>query len=522
MLFKIFLFLFLFFSRFYGLNWGEGYFFHPDENNMARSVAQMEWGEFNPRFFAYGQFPLYLSFFSGLGEDVVRGRLLRVDFPQAVFWLRWWSAFFSLASFLPAFLLARLLFSQKEGSFLFLLFLGATPGLIQAAHFGTTESILVFVFLSLVYFGCLLVERSPSWREVLVFSLIGGIGLASKISALFFLFPPFLSFLFRVRERKREVKKAIVFFLGVFFFFFLFSPFYFLEPRETLSSLKYETGVARGEVRVFYTRQFINSLPLVFPLTRIFPWALGVIIFLLFLGGVIEGVREGFKKGLKKREKGSQWLVFHFSWLGWFLFHSFLFTKWTRFMTPIFPFLVLISVWFVLKLKERLPLFYPFVVVGGVLPGLIFLKVYLLPDVRWQASEWLNEHLPPGKVILVEGGNVVDLPLFNQKDFRVVVFDFYRLEEEGEEERLNLILNQADYFLSPSRRIFANHLPLVEDYPKTSSFYRRLFSGELGFVPLKEFKVFSSWEEKLVGSDLTAEETWTVFDHPTIRLFVKT
>jgi hypothetical protein len=48
------------FTRFYGLNWGSGLYFHPDENNMATALSQLSPSNFNP-LFAYGQFPLYLG-----------------------------------------------------------------------------------------------------------------------------------------------------------------------------------------------------------------------------------------------------------------------------------------------------------------------------------------------------------------------------------------------------------------------------------------------------------------------------
>ena len=76
--------------------------------------------------------------------------------------------------------------------------------------------------------------------------------------------------------------------------------------------------------------------------------------------------------------------------------------------------------------------------------------------------------------------------------------------------------------MSPSRRIFANFLRLPDQYPITYNFYKNLLEGNHAFVLVKEFKVFNSWQEVLLGSDLSSEETWTVFDHPTIRLFAKT
>jgi hypothetical protein len=62
----------LFYTRFVGLDWGLPYPMHPDERNMAVSVANLTCKinnvEFeiknclHPHFFAYGQLPLYLAY----------------------------------------------------------------------------------------------------------------------------------------------------------------------------------------------------------------------------------------------------------------------------------------------------------------------------------------------------------------------------------------------------------------------------------------------------------------------------
>ena len=128
--------------------------------------------------------------------------------------------------------------------------------------------------------------------------------------------------------------------------------------------------------------------------------------------------------------------------------------------------------------------------------------------------------MPTESVILSEGGNVVDIPVENINSFKVTNFDFYSLEDGlKNNERLDGLISQADYILIPSRRVFANLSKGEEDYPQTNSYYQRLFSGELGFIKYKEFRTFSPLEELFLGSDLTSEETWTVFDRPTIRLY---
>lgn len=520
-------------TRFIKLDWGNGFFFHPDENNMAWAVERMSLKSLNPEFFAYGQLPLFLTFFS---YQIVHlgNKLAPVPFSQAILLLRFWSAVFSVAAMVVGYLLAKLLFKKEKYALIFALLLVFTPGLIQAAHFGTTESILTFVALSLAYLSLRIFEKGLRGKNIFLVSLIGGMGLATKVNAFLFLLPVFLVFFFCYRKEKSKkgwLAKGLLMMVLMILFFFLFSPFHFINWQEALSTTKYESAVAMGKTSIFYTRQFVNTKPIFFQVIKIFPWTLGWPMLFLTLAGLLF-VLIGLVKR-KFRLKPELYILGAAFW-PWFLFNSFLFVKWVRFMVPILPFLVLGAVWFIEILEERCRhkrffsdpicfyLFLSFIAVSCI-PGLIFLKIYLFSDVRLEASKWMNENLSHESLVLSEGGNIVNLPIGRKGELRIINFDFYNLDQEREKQaELKNWIREADYILLPSRRVFAGYIDrggLKEEFPETVRFYQALFSGELGFRPLKEFKVFSDWEEMIVGSDLTSGETWTVFDHPTIRVF---
>ena len=70
-----------------------------------------------------------------------------------------------------------------------------------------------------------------------------------------------------------------------------------------------------------------------------------------------------------------------------------------------------------------------------------------------------------------------------------------------------------------------NHQRLPKIFPKTANFYNALFAGKLGFEQIQEFHSYptlqiANWKAEF--PDETAEETWSVFDHPVIRVFKKT
>ena len=80
-------------------------------------------------------------------------------------------------------------------------------------------------------------------------------------------------------------------------------------------------------------------------------------------------------------------------------------------------------------------------------------------------------------------------------------------------DQLTSHLEAANYIFVPSHRIFDSRLRLSEKYPLNAQYYRLLFSGDLGFEKVVHFSRLP---------DEKAEETWSVFDHPAIRIYKKT
>ena len=572
--------------RFYNLMHDAPYFFNPDERNMAGAVTRFVlpakfseiskciFSEFtsknlpatnyqpktdncslNPHFFAYGQFPLYLAYLSDsflkaplFALNANQAGRLATDFPAAVFWLRFWSAVSSIATVYAVYRLAILLSIPALPAALFSAFL---PGLIQSAHFGTTESFLTFSFTASVYFSIKLFHHlSARFRskKKIIFSLVSvaiSIGLASgsKLTGLFFLFPPLFTLMlfvlwplskFKKNKLQKQLKNyltkylfpaiviagAIITLSGLFFV--LSSPYNLVRFEDFLSAVfGYERDVATGKYEAFYTRQFLGSRPIVFQVEKIFPYVLGWPVFILGILGFIAILLRGYS-----------FLILSFSFLVYLLPNSFLFAKWSRFMTPVLPFLALYASFFLNRLKRLLPLLFLPILFMALIPGIAFISVYLKKDTRIQASEWIYRYIPKKSYVLSETANVIDIPLglpgIVPADYNttVVSFDFYHLEERAElKTELVSHLARADYIFIPSRRIFKNFLSRPDKFPTAAKYYRSLFSGELGFTKVAEF---SSYPQIGIGPlsikfpDEDAEETYTVFDHPVIRIYRKT
>lgn len=195
--------------------------------------------------------------------------------------------------------------------------------------------------------------------------------------------------------------------------------------------------------------------------------------------------------------------------------------------------------------------------IAAIIPGIAYTSIYLYQDVRFKASEWIYNNMEDGAYILSETANVIDVPITDprapinehaSKNFTYISFNFYDVHANPYmAQELEDHINKADYIFMPSRRVFANHTCYVpydgtfikeqsslsyekdrcanleKDYPQVNGYYDRLFSGEMGFKQVAEFssypriRLFSMTILDL--EDELAEETWTVFDHPVIRIF---
>ncbi len=529
----------LVYSRFTNLGWGLPYPMHPDERNMANAIQQLscEFSPtkggiqfsnlkecFNPHFFAYGQLPLYIGYVIVFLLKFFDGDLGRpISFQEAVISLRIISA---MASIINAIIIIKiikniikknsyLLFTRRSfsegGSFISYLLVIFSPFFIQFSHFGTTESLLMLFYSLIVYFSMRLLERHTT-SEVVWLGLVSGLAIATKVSSVIFLAVPVFVFISNIKYQisKPSLKFktfifTLIFALCTLIFALVFSPHNLINFQDFISSIRFESDVALGRVLVFYTRQFFNTIPVWFQLTKVFPYVLGWPV--LILGGL--GIL-----GLGWKDKKIN--LIRFAILVYLIPSAFLYAKWTRFISPVFPLILVLAILFLEKVK----IIKIIIVIIAILPGFAYLSVYQNPDVRFQASEWIYKNIPENSYILSETANVVDIPIENpkskiqipNKNYQVISFNFYDLDKSPElQSELKKHLEKADYIFIPSRRLFANHPK--DKYPLLNDYYEKLFSGKLGYKKVAEFSAGLN--------DENSEETWTVFDHPVIRIYKK-
>ncbi len=532
------LFAILIYTRFVNIGWGLPYPMHPDERNMAVAVQQLTCDTsqvvslqlqdcFHPHFFAYGQFPLYLAYGGIQFLHFLFGIEGQPTFVEATIALRTISALSSVMLVFVLLKIIKLIYKPKQrpNDFTFLdlftvLVFIFQPYAVQFAHFGTTESLLMLLFAHIIYLS-LTVLNHPSQRlyHPILLGIVVGIALGTKTSSLLFLVLPILIFAF-----KKRWKHIMLMICVAVFFTFLSSPQSFIHWNEFRTSMDYESAVGLGTYKAFYTRQFENTTPILFQLNRIFPFALG-------LPMMLAGIIGFFFLSWRNKELN----VLRIAFITAFLPAAFFYAKWTRFIAPAFPVITLFGVLWLMHLLHKISHRYFSFVFALTLSlhcihGAAYLSVYTRQDVRFTASEWMYKNIPENSSLLSETANVVDIPIPPPNygrpipNYLVMSFNFYDLDSNPElQSNLKVAIDKADYIIIPSRRIVKNHP--ATDYPLVASYYDDLFSGKSGFTQIGEIASYPSitlmgktiWE----WNDEDAEETWTVFDHPVVRIYKK-
>src|SRR5260221_609584 len=213
--------------RFYNLNWGSPFYFHPDERNIASAVSQLQFpNQMNPHFFAYGSLPIYIIYFTGVTANYFSSFLnpkpltLNPTFEQAIVIGRTFSALFATILIPILYLLGKKLKDKKTG---LLAAFFATTGVafIQFSHFGTFEMWLTF-FSVLLFWVCLSYLLEPNGRILILISLLFGILIAIKVTLLALL-PISLVIIFikQLPSLKKESRKTEILIHNSLFIIFL-------------------------------------------------------------------------------------------------------------------------------------------------------------------------------------------------------------------------------------------------------------------------------------------------------------
>jgi YYY domain-containing protein len=309
------------------------------------------------------------------------------------------------------------------------------------------------------------------------------------------------------------------------------------------------------------TFQWAGRTPILWPVQNLVLWGLGPTLALAGMGATVAGAVLMFRR----RELSFLLPLAVIATV--FAFHSWRFVAYMRYFEPMLPALCVLTGWALVELWrfgrasgatgwrspalfERLPArardgrilrgaaLGAVLIVGAATAwwALAFQSIYTQEQTRLEASRWIYDNLPTGTRITGEyWDDTIPYPVPNPegKQFPLVATDPYMLDSPDKVRQLVYGLDNpppgqdwgrgldgADYVAISSNRIRDSVTRLPAKYPATIRYYELLESGELGFDLVRSWQVHPT----LLGiavDDSRAEESFTVYDHPEVRLYKK-
>ena len=552
-------------TKLYGVGGAQGTNFHPDERQIMYQVIKLSWpsswaqfmdqahSPLNPHFFAYGTFPLYLL--ASVGNLLSHISPTLADFAHLTLTGRVLNILFDTGTILLTAWLALLLTPDRTPdrrrawsvALLAAALVAFTPFEVQQVHFFTVDTILLF-FVMLTMLACVkLIRTEKPILWAMVAGLGYGLGLATKTSAAPLAVPLLLALGLRLYYR-RDFWEFIVplIYAGciTILAFLVAMPYALLDFSEFMQQVSYQGNLARGMIDLPYVRQFAGTVPVVYELQNLVLWGLGLTLGVAALAGMLWICWRLW------RHEMASWLVP----LSWVLLYGGInctfFTKYMRYLLPLYPFLVLMAACMLISLatlnttnwglwSARLVKVGSYALIGLVLAGTLFQclaldNVYSQPNTRIQASEWIYSHLKPGTVLTYEQWDdalPVALPghdpsLYPQATYTNAQgqvnagLDLYGDDTVAKAQTIAKMLMQTGAITMPTDRLDKSIPRLPARYPLAINYYHLLFSGQLGFHLAAQFEVRPSFLG-ITLDDSNADESYSVFDHPEARIFVR-
>ncbi|GCE09913.1 glycosyltransferase family 39 protein [Dictyobacter aurantiacus] len=542
--------------RVYGLNWDQGKLFHPDEPFIVSHALRVAWptsvpqffdplqSPLNPHFFAYGSFPIYLL--------ALLGHTIAFFFPDFFTYTnlnlagRCVSAIMDSGTILITGLLAYRLclsdryvvLSPRAVSIVAAMLVAFSPLQVQQSHYCTVDAMLLFL-VTLTLLGCVtLVETRTPLRVALLIGCGYGLALATKVSAAPLAVPVGIALLLRWRrERRATVPMALAMvILATCLTFMLSMPYALLDWRNFLQQVIDQGNMSTGKALMPYTIQFEDTIPYLYEIQNIFLWGLGPMLALSAGGGLLWLTWRTMKM------RAGCWLIM----LSWILVYGGmaggLYVKYVRYMLPLYSALIVIAAaslaaFTTIRMSRRtstdrahvaIPAYtlIGLVLLTTIFQGLAMINIYSQPSTLIQASRWMFTHLTYSSHIIYEQGDVIiPVAIDNhnpQQDFHLAVsgLDMYSYDNPAKIRALTAALANSDVLVLTSDRWDQPATRLLQYYPVTSHYYHMLFQGRLGFRLAARFEN----HPHLLGitlNDSDSDPSFSIFDHPTVRIFVR-
>ncbi len=542
--------------RLQGVNWDAHHHLHPDERFISmveeKLVTPKSLGEYfdsahsglNPYnrghgSFVYGTLPMLLarSVVALVGKRGYDGTFLVG---------RVLSALFDLLSVWLVYRIVRR-FAARRTALVGACLLAFAPLAIQLSHFWTVDTFLTTFSTAALLCAVRLAQGKSRWREFVLTGLAVGLAVACKITGLALLLPVGVSWLLGslpasglppAQERRdwavaRLARIAMLLVAAAvtvriaFPYAFLGKSFlsFRLDPRW-VADLKGLTGLARS-VAAFPPNFQWAGRTVLFPLKNIVLWGAAPLFGLAALAALGWGAVAVWKR----KSSPLAPLLLHALFL--MAYHGLTMAKSMRYLYPVYPTLAALAALFLATLagkESASPLarwrrWLPAVAVAATfLCGLAFTSIYRREHTRVAASRWIYQNVPPGKRFVNETwDDGLPLPMegFDAGQYGGPQPNVVGPDNAAKAEEIVKALEEADGVAITSNRAYGSLTRIPDVFPMTRAYYAALFEGRLGFRCVADFTSHPALGPLTIPDD-SAEEVFTVYDHPRVLLFRKT
>ncbi|MBI2039963.1 glycosyltransferase family 39 protein [Candidatus Microgenomates bacterium] len=531
--------------RFYGLNWDQNQHLHPDERmitmvslNIRLPQDKYEWQNImtpqsvlNPKFFAYGNFPIYLLKISGSLLGQIDHKLSTYDGINLLG--RIWSVIFDIGIIIILFLLGKKLFSEIIGIFS-AFFYTISVLAIQLAHFYAVDTPLTFFILLTLYQSIRFYERPTKLRAVFV-GFLFGLSLSIKTSALLLvssigiaLAVPHIWFPHLPLFMKKLLMNGLIIIAISIITFVIFEPFALIDFSSFWSQTQEQRRMTYDPFTFPYTLQYVGKIPYIYEIKNIFLWGEGPILATLSFISIFYFTYLALKK-YRQPVWAKELILVIFFWVYFFVVGNFS-IGFMRYMLPIYPIFCLAAAVLFYAVFKRLPIIlYSLFIILSLIWPLSFINIYSQPNTRVLATDWINKNIPLGSTIATEHWDD-GLPLGTQDNYKVLELPMYEPDAPAKWDKINQILQETEYIIIASNRLYTplqkltncSKLPPGRCYTQTAQYYKKLFDGSLGFKKIAEFSIYPKIPFLNIEiEDQNADESFTVYDHPKVLIFKK-
>ncbi len=597
--------------RLYGIAWDEGYYFHPDERAIMFVVEDLglprSLGDFfstesalNPGFFAYGSLPLYLL--KIIVSLLVLWQPHWADLDHFFLVGRTFSAICDVGTVYLVYRLGHKLYGERVG-ILAAAFISFAVLHIQLTHFYTVDTALVF-FIVLAMNTAVAVAQEGGCAKKIALGVAFGAALATKVSVAPFVLTvavawtinkgslaPLRSTLdkqgksipssdkiawvklrFRELTRSSVMRETVQTVLIALCTFIVLQPYAIIDGGSFVIDVFAEAAMARGNADYPYTRQYINTIPYLYQFRHTIIWGLGMPLGLTMFAGFIYAIAQVLWTFLTQSDLSVLWHRYWretllLSWSGtYFLLTGSMRVKYLRYMLPITPFMAIFAAQLLFVLWEKrksfsrlftyLHLAWVGITIGSaVVYALAFLNMYNDRHPWLELSTWMYRNIAPGTVLgeehwddgLPSSTMLIDGEKRRSAEYEVAKFEMYDPDDEEKLEHLVTRLQESEYIVLATNRLYGAIPRLEKRYPLSTRYYQLLFAERLGFqlvafatryprlgpvaivddplrgvgLPVPEL-IQNHQPAPLTLNWGRVDESFTVYDHPMPLVFRKT